>query len=279
MATVNYVNTVQIGSASASVAASGTALTSLSEGQFALVEATTLTAVDAAGAALIGPRASVFIARGEGSGEFKLSSLIKGNNVKNYAATPGSSAESKVDYVEVASILADETGYELIAKINDDQRVHGQKQTRVVANYTTGTSATTAELVFGLTFVMGQKKQNGSVIDFSNRSVDIEAVSEGNSSVGDASDNDGAIQYGSDVMFFSAGVSFNTGGTTVEVGGYVHFQGRDASNKATNYWYKVTDVDSNNIYFDRPTTTYSTSVSASEIYYVDATTAEAKSFK
>jgi hypothetical protein len=251
MSNVNHVNTVHVGT-NAAVAAAGTKLQALAKGQMALVDSATMTALDVAGAQALSSRATVYIAVGEGGGTFKLSSAIKGNLVNSYA---GQSYVAPVQKnMEVGKNAAgafllpaeDETEYQLNILINDDQRPHGQKQTRDQYNYTTKVSATSGEVAFAIASLFGQKFANGNFKQYGSRWVTLGIVSDVTA---------GAVGVGEDMTFtFGSKVVSVATTPTVAAGDYLEVTANDSNGTSKAYHYLIVDVDTTNdlVYLDTP---------------------------
>ena len=153
--TKNYVNTVHIGSGTNSGA---TTLATIQKGDLFLVNAKTMEVLDGTSVATLTQNDSVFIASGIGRvGEFRLSEKIVGREVTQYAGTEFIESKNQLTYVGYNALagagslpIEEEVEYQLNIVILDDQRVHGQKQTRELYNYTSGVGATQAEVAFAI---------------------------------------------------------------------------------------------------------------------------------
>jgi hypothetical protein len=239
--TINYVNTVHIGS-SAAVAANGTRLTALAKGQLALVNATTLTALNVAGAEGLSRGSTVYIASGNGDGTFKLSTPISGEGVDVYKGTSYVAPVQKNITVGKEGTSYDlpaesETEYTLNILIRDDQRPHGQKQTVERYNYKTNASATSGEVAFAISSLFAMKNGNGVKKEFNNRFVSLGVIS--SVTGGTAETEDVNAQFGSKILSYA-------GAPDVVEGQYLAITADDSNGTSKQYVYLVVKVDAIN---------------------------------
>lgn len=258
MSNVNHVNTVQIESGANPVAGVGTPLQSLAKGQFALIESNTMTALDVAGAQALSANATVYIAVGQGGGEFLLSSKISGKDVTKYAGTDFASPMEQTMVVGGTSLavtditglpIADETEYELIILIKDDQRVHGQKQTREVYSYVTGQSATQSEAAFAISSLFEARKQNGTDKKYGGRFVTLGVVA--SNTFATNGDNPATVVKGSKVISFATAATYS-GGTDIAAGDVIQANTINSNGTSSYVNHLVVSVNGLNVTLDTP---------------------------
>jgi hypothetical protein len=251
MATLNQVNTVFVDNGAA-VAAVSTTLSSLAPGQFALVDANSMLALDVAGVGTnLNAKSTVYIAVGEVGGGFKLTNPIKGDSVKKYDGTGYSAAVNKILNVGTGGLpIANETEYELIVLINDDQRPHGQKQTRDVYSYTTSSAATQLELAIAINSLFWMRSQNGSIKEYNDRFVSLNVV--GSSAFATNFDNGFTATEGSKILEFGGtGAKYSTG-SDIAVGDYLKIQVTNVNGATVEYVWLVAGVDGATVTLDTP---------------------------
>jgi hypothetical protein len=243
---VNYVNTLHIGSSEAA-ALVGTVAPSLKKGQLALIDAKTGAALDVAGAEALTRNSTVFVATGLGGGYSRLSTPIQGKLVERYAGTPFTPSVQKrikvgkSDASTFTFIPEDETEYQLNILINDDQRPHGQKQTRDQFHYTTGSGATSGEVCIAIASLFGMKWANGTFKTYGERWVNLVVVSDIAGATAETSDANGI--FGSKVLKL-------TGAPVVAAGEFLTITGVNSNGETLNSVHLVTKVDAtNNIVF------------------------------
>lgn len=272
--TLNYANTVHIGSG-ATTAAVGTKLRELAKGQMGLFDSTTLLALDVAGAQALSPKAEVFIATGLGNGEFRKSLKITGDGVERYAGTAYTAPvqlnlQVGKDGATYSLPVNAETEYQLNIRINDDQRIHGQKETVERYHYTTSLSPTSSEVVLAMLSLFGQDEANGSFKKYGNRWVTMGAVSDVS---GAALLQDASFEFGSKTVFFA-------GAPGVVAGDYLKVTAVDSNGTSKAYNYLIVSVDAVNniVVLDTPYALSTGTVLAANLETYDQATADAANY-
>jgi len=227
----NRVNDVMIGDGINSAAAASLTLSTLQKGDLVLVREDNSVVATNAAAQLIPKAEKVRIAMGIGAvGEFLLSSPISGNLVTRFGGVKYRAAAAQVAYIGFNGTTgtiaaASATDYSLLILIKDDQRPHGQKQSRELYNVTTDSSATAQELAVATTALYGTTSGNGSVKAYKGRFVDVNVVSDGTFV---ASDNILNVVKGSKTALFTTAATYNTG-TAYAVGDLIRIGGTGAT--------------------------------------------------
>lgn len=273
--TKNFVNTVHVGSGTNSGAST---LATITKGDLFLVDASTMIPLTAAQASALTANDTVYIASGVGAvGEFKLSEKFKGSEVKLFNGTTYAAPVKQRTYVgynEVAGSgslpAVDETEYTMNIVIKDDQRVHGQKQTRELYNYETGVGATQAQTAFAIASLFGIRSLNGNYKQYNGRFVDMEVV--GDAASQGVSDNAVSVVKGSKRIVFATAAEYDTAGYSVTVGDYLTFDNADG----TIGHYQVEAVDGLIVTLDQPYAGETRTVAAGDSdYYLAAQAAAA----
>jgi hypothetical protein len=254
MSNVTHVNTVQIETGNNAVAYTSGNISGLVDGQFGLFKKTSMLAVDAAGAAALSANEEVFIGIGVGGGEFQLAGPIKGRNAKTFAGSSFDAGLQQAVYVgrsgaaatTIAIPVENSTEYQLTVLIKDDQRPHGQKQTREVFSYTTSNAATQLEAVTAIASLFYMRKQNGSFKQYNDRFVGLQIVSDGTGTTA-VMDNGFNAVNGSKQLIFATDLDYGVGAGTVVPGDYLELAYVDANGTAIVASYLVAGVDVANL--------------------------------
>jgi hypothetical protein len=216
---------------------------------------------------------SVFIASGVGGvGEFHLSDAIKGDLVTQYGGTTFAARANQRSYVGFNEVTAAgtlpisaEAEYRFTIVIKDNQRVHGQKQTRELYNYEAGLTPTANQAAFAMASLFGIRSMNGNYKQFNGRFVDMEVVSDAASQ--GVSDNAVDVTYGSKRITYTTAAEYGAGAYTVAVGDYLTFDNADG----TKGDYLVQAVDGLIVTLDQPYNGATKTVAAGDSdYYLEA---------
>lgn len=246
---VNRVNTVHIGDGVNSAAAATLTLPTIAKGDLVLLDDKYQVIGTNADALNLGINATVYVAVGIASGEAIISSPIVGGMVSKVGSSKYAPALPQIDYIGFngtggSFTVNDESEYQLNIVTLDDQRVHGQKQTVERYNYTTDSDATQEELAFGIAFLFGQRKANGTNKTFNGRFVKLEVLTNGAFT---ASDNDVAVVQGSTRIVFNTAAEYGTG-TPYAAGDLIRLGGTGA----TEAVYKIDSVSGTTVTLTTP---------------------------
>jgi len=158
MSNYNKVGPVLIGDGLNVALPSATTLATIQKGDLFVVNEAGGIVVNVAAASAISRNSGVRIVQGTGPGKFDKTPLIRGIYTSKYNGNVYAAPAEQLTYVGFNAVsglgtiaVLDNTSYELRSLYLDDRRIHGEKQTLDVFNYTTpATGSSLSNLAFGI---------------------------------------------------------------------------------------------------------------------------------